>query len=101
MTTITFDSTVFDHIDWDAHYGTLTLHVGPIRPADVYDVSEQGDPLRYDLADGREVLIGLEVLAADARVNTPGGIEVTLPDGHVMRSPDVAEFLRRQTTTAR
>lgn len=96
-----FDEIAFDYVEWDAEDRTLVLRVGAPDLADEYDTSEEGDPLQLLVVAGREVLVGVDIMSADTRAEMPDGITITLPDGHVMRSPDVADFLRRQATTAR
>lgn len=90
--TVRFGDITFDHIRYDPEWDSLILHVGPVRPGDDWDESEEGDALRFK--DGQ--LIGVEVFDARYRLDRGEQITVTMEDGSVLHSPDVHLAIRRQ-----
>lgn len=97
--TVQFDDIVFPYVYYDERYDDLSLRMTPEpQHVDWYAPHDGAYSVKYD-SNGN--VVGLFIEAAKRKIERIGDITITLPDGHVMRSPDVAEFLRRQTTTAR
>lgn len=83
---VTFGDITFDYVDYDPHWDTLVLRVGDSpRPGDDWDQSEELDPLVFEAGK----LIGVDIMSARFRVERDGEIVITMPDGSVLRSPDV------------
>jgi len=87
---VTFGHLVFDVIDYDARFDTLTLRRGDWRHADDWDASEEGDPTTFKGGD----LVGIELLAPGARIDLGQPVTVTLGDGTVLASHDLEDVLR-------
>lgn len=92
---VRFGEIVFDYVSYDEEWDTLRLFVGgPPRVADDWDSTEEGDGL--DLAvdpDGTEHIIGVDIISPRARLAREREIVLTLEDGTVLRSPDVARVV--------
>lgn len=88
---VTFGDITFDYVDYDPHWDTLVLRVGDSpRPGDDWDQSEELDPLVFEA----DQLIGVDIMSARLRVDRHGEIVITMPDGSVLRSPDVSAAIR-------
>lgn len=95
---VTFGAIVFDYVDYDPEYDTLRLFVGgPPRIVDDYDNTEEGYGL--DVEDGR--IVGADILSPRACIANRGELVMTLVDGTVLRSPDVAEAIGPPVASAR
>lgn len=94
---VRFGDVVFDYVDYDEEWDTLRLFVGgPPRRVDDYGSTDEGYGL--DFEGGR--LVGVDILSPRAIVEQGDEVVLTLEDGTVLRSPDVAEAVRRPAAAA-
>lgn len=71
----------------------------PNASGDVAELAE-GHALRFEGEGDEEGIVVIEVIGARRILESYGKITVTLDDGTVLRSPDVADHLRAQEAQA-
>jgi hypothetical protein len=87
---VTFGDLVFEVLDYEEQFDTLTLRRGAWRDADDWDASREGDPITFTAGQ----LVGIELLTPCTRLDRGQPVTVTLGDGTVLTSPDLEDVLR-------